>query len=273
VTAATVAPATATARPRIPRRTVRPITLEVIGLVFGALAWEIVGLAKVSRFLPPLHDVVGRIWDLLQSGQLREPLTQSLRNLLIGYAISVGIGVTIGTLMAVSKYVDYALRIYVNGLMATPSILLVPILYVVFGLSSFTLIAVIVLYATVFIVANTRSAVLGSRHDLTEMSQAFGAHPVRGFFEVTLRSAGPEIFGGLRLGMGRAVKGMFNGELLIAVVGLAQIERNYAGAFDATGILAIALTILIIAVVLTAALEALNRALNSWAVSHSRSSS
>jgi NitT/TauT family transport system permease protein len=273
VTALAAPAAATTQQPRIPRRKLRPVTLELIGLAFGALAWEIIGAAKVSRFLPPLHDVVGRIWTLLRTGQLGDPLTQSLRNLLIGYAISVGIGVTIGTAMAVSKYIDYALRIYVNGLMATPSILLVPILYVIFGLSSFTLIAVIVLYATVFIVANTRSAVMGSRHDLTEMSRAFGTHPVRGFFEVTLRSAGPEIFGGLRLGMGRAVKGMFNGELLIAVVGLAQIERTYAGAFDATGILAIALTILIIAVVLTAALEALNRALNSWAVSQARPAS
>lgn len=273
MTAVTATPAPATAQPRTPRREVRPITLEVIGLAVGALAWEIIGLAKVSRFLPPLHDVVGRMWDLLQSGQLSDPLATSLTNLLIGYAISVGIGVIIGTMMAVSRYVDYALRIYVNGLMATPSILLVPILYVIFGLSSFTLITVIVLYATVFIVANTRSAVLGARHDLAEMARAFGAHPVRRFFEVTLRSAGPEIFVGLRLGMGRAVKGMFNGELLIAVVGLAKIERTYAGAFDATGILAIALTILITAVILTGALEALNRGLNRWAVSHSRSRS
>lgn len=254
----------------LPRFAQSRATLTIVGLVVGAAIWEVLGLTHVSRFLPPIHSVFARVIDLWRTGQLRQPLTESVRNLVIGYAFSATVGVLIGTLMAVSKYVDYALRVYVNALMATPSILLVPVLYVIWGLSSFTLIAVIVLYTTVFVVANTRTAVSGARHDLSEMAKAFGAGATGGFFGVTLRSAGPEIFAGLRLGMGRAVKGMFNGELLIAVVGLAHLDRTFAGAFDATGILAIALVILMIAVILTGLLEFVNRTLNSWALGGSQ---
>jgi ABC-type nitrate/sulfonate/bicarbonate transport system permease component len=268
-----VAATDAVVLPRLPRFSQLPggaLGLEALGLLIGAIAWELVGLANVSQFLPPLHSVVARIGSLIANGQLESPLFSSLENLLIGFAVSVVGGVLIGTAMAVSRYVDYALRVYVNFLMAVPSVLLVPVLYEIFGLSSFTLIAVIVLYSSVFIVANTRTAVMSARADLTDMARVFGTPPVRRFFTITLRSAGPEIFGGLRVGMGRAVKGMFNGELLIAVVGLAQLDRTYAGAFDATGILAIALVILVIAVALAAIVEVINRALNGWAMTHGR---
>jgi len=242
---------------------------ECAGLVVGVVIWEILGLLKLYDWLPTAHAVFARVAKLFADGKLKTPLLDSLHNLAIGYAVSVVVGVTIGTLMAVSKWVDYTLRVYVSALMATPSILMVPILYVIFGLSSLTLIAVIVLYASVFIVANTRIAVSHADLDLTEMAQAFGAGQVKRFFQVTLRSAGPEIFAGLRLGMGRAVKGMFNGELLIAVTGLAALDSNFNGAFDTTGVLAIAVVVIALAVVLTALLEALNRVANGWAVSKS----
>ena len=245
------------------------LVLEIAGLVVGLIIWEILGQLKLYDWLPPAHAVFARVGKLFADGELKQPLLDSLHNLAIGYAVSVVVGVTIGTLMAVSKWVDYTLRVYVSALMATPSILMVPILYVIFGLSSLTLIAVIVLYASVFIVANTRIAVGRADHDLTEMAHAFGAGQFKRFFQITLRSAGPEIFAGLRLGMGRAVKGMFNGELLIAVTGLAALDSNFNGAFDTTGVLAIAVVVVALAVVLTALLEILNRIANGWAVSKS----
>src|SRR5262249_9128355 len=131
--------------------------------------------------------------------------------------------------------------------------------------SSFTLIAVIVLYASVFIIATTRSAVEGANRGLLDMARSFGAGPVAGFLWVTSRSAGPEILTGLRLGMGRAVKGMFNGELFIAVFGLAALDKNYEGAFDTTGILAIAVVVIVLAVLLATLVEIANRRLNGWA--------
>ena len=242
-----------------------PLTLEAAGLLVGLVAWEVIGALHVISWFPSLHDVLARVGELAAQGKLQEPLVQSLTNLVVGYVISVVVGVVLGAVMAVSKYVNFALRFYVDALMAAPSIMLVPVLYVLFGLSSFTLIAVIVLYASVFIIATTRSAVEGASRGLLDMARSFGAGPVAGFFWVTVRSAGPEILSGLRLGMGRAVKGMFNGELFIAVFGLAALDKNYEGAFDTTGILAIAVVVIVLAVLLATLVEIANRRLNGWA--------
>lgn len=257
---------------RAPRRRLLPrgqIGLEALGLLAGLVLWEVVGALHLISWFPSLHAVLGRIAELAAEGRLQEPLVQSVTNLVIGYLVSAVAGVVLGALMAVSKYVNFALRIYVDALMAAPSIMLVPVLYVLFGLSSFTLVAVIVLYASVFIVVNTRNAVAGASRVLHDMARSFGAGPVAAFFWVTLRSAGPEILSGLRLGMGRAVKGMFNGELFIAVFGLAALDKNYEGAFDTTGILAIAVVVIVLAVVLSTVVEFANRRLNGWALSPS----
>lgn len=257
---------------RAPRRWLLPrgqIALEALGLVVGLALWELIGAAHLISWFPSLHSVLGRVAELAAEGKLQEPLVQSVTNLVVGYAVSVVAGVVLGTLMAVSRYVNYALRVYVDALMAAPSIMLVPVLYVLFGLSSFTLVAVIVLYASVFIMVNTRNAVAGASSALHDMARSFGAGPVAAFFWVTLRSAGPEILSGLRLGMGRAVKGMFNGELFIAVFGLAALDKNYEGAFDTTGILAIAVVVIVLAVALSTVVEFANRRLNGWALSPS----
>lgn len=257
---------------RTARRRLLPrgqVTLEALGLVVGLALWELIGSTHLISWFPPLHAVMDRIVELAAEDKLQEPLLQSVTNLVVGYLVSVVAGVVLGTLMAVSKYVNFALRVYVDALMAAPSIMLVPVLYVIFGLSSFTLVAVIVLYASVFIVVNTRNAVAGASSALHDMARSFGAGPMTAFFWVTLRSAGPEILSGLRLGMGRAVKGMFNGELFIAVFGLAALDKNFEGAFDTTGILAVAVVVIFLAVVLSTLVELVNRRLNGWALSPS----
>ncbi|MBO0826385.1 MAG: ABC transporter permease subunit [Streptosporangiales bacterium] len=246
-----------------------PLALQALGLVVGLALWELIGALHLISWFPSLHAVLGRVGELAAQGKLQEPLVQSVTNLVVGYLVSVVAGIVIGTLMAVSKYVNFALRVYVDALMAAPSIMLVPVLYVLFGLSSFTLIAVIVLYASVFIMVNTRNAVAGASSALHDMARSFGAGPVAAFFWVTVRSAGPEILSGLRLGMGRAVKGMFNGELFIAVFGLAALDKSYEGAFDTTGILAVAVVVIVLAVVLSTIVEFANRRLNGWALSPS----
>lgn len=238
--------------------------VQPLSLLAGALTWEIVGVTGAVSWLPPLHAVIGRIGTLWADGELRAPLTDSLSNLMLGYLISVVGGLLIGTAMAVSTKVDHTLRIYVDMLMAAPSIMLAPVLFIIFGLSSMTLLSVIVLYAIVFIISTTRSAIAGTSSTLREMASSFGASRRQIFVQVMLREAAPEIMTGLRVGMGRAVKGMFNGELFVAVFGLAALDKRFEGSFDSTGILAIALVIVVIGVILSALIEMANRRLNGW---------
>ena len=239
------------------------LALQVTSLLAGALLWEVVGHFGHVSWLPALHTVLGRVGALWAAGELQGPLVDSLTNLTLGYAVSVVAGVAIGSAMALSKKVDYALRVYVDALMAAPSIMFAPVFFIIFGLSRATLLAVIILYACVFIVSSTRTAIAGASTNLQDMARSFGATRTQ-IFGVMVREAAPALMAGVRIGMGRAVKGMFNGELFVAVVGLAALEKRFEGSFDAAGILAVALVIIALAVLLASLLSLVNRALNSW---------
>jgi len=75
----------------------------------------------------------------------------------------------------------------------------------------------------------------------------------------------PLVFAGIRLGMGRAVKGMINGEMLIAFVGLGALAEKYGAQFDAAKVFAIAMVVLIIGLVNDAIVQTLENRLTRWA--------
>ncbi len=238
--------------------------VQMAALVTGLVLWQLGGMALHQPWLPPLSDVLAKIGGLWAEGELQAPLVESLINLVVGYGISVVVGVGFGTLMALFPKVNYALRFYVNGLLMAPSIVMAPIFFVFFGLSRWTLIAVILLYTIVYVIVNTYTAVREASSKLQEMAYCFGASKAQTFFNVTARAAGPLLMAGLRLGLARSLKGMINGELFVAVVGLGALDDEFDGAFDVAGILAIALVVITIAVVALALLQLVERRVNSW---------
>jgi ABC-type nitrate/sulfonate/bicarbonate transport system permease component len=65
--------------------------------------------------------------------------------------------------------------------------------------------------------------------------------------------------------MGRAVKGMIVGEIFVTVVGLGGLERRFSSSFDSAGIWAIVVVVVAAAMVLTTAIQGIDRVLNRWA--------
>lgn len=99
-----------------------------------------------------------------------------------------------------------------------------------------------------------------SRHryatfELQEMVRSFGTSRIATFWRIILRSAMPMVVAGLRLGMTRAIKGMIVGQLILSVFGLGHLSELYAGTFDSTGVLSIALVIVVIAMIAITLLE------------------
>jgi NitT/TauT family transport system permease protein len=236
----------------------------------GALAlllvvWQIGAGIMAAPWLPTFSDVLDRVMRLFSSGELPPILVSSLSNLAIGYVVSVVLGLVLGTAMALSVKVHYAFRALVDALLFVPPVLYAPLILAFLGFSDVALVAVIVMFAAFVITVNTQTAVSTVDAELREMVHAFGAGRREMIREVILPGALPQIFAGLRLGMGRAVKGMIIGELFVTVVGLGAIERRFASVFDAEGVWAIALIVISIAVVLMWAIELVDRLVNWWA--------
>jgi NitT/TauT family transport system permease protein len=81
---------------------------------------------------------------------------------------------------------------------------------------------------------------------------------------VLVRAALPGIFTGLHLGMGRAVKGMIIGQLILAVIGLGAYEARFQRTFDAAGLWSIAVIVVVAAIIFSWAVVLVDRIVNAW---------
>jgi ABC-type nitrate/sulfonate/bicarbonate transport system permease component len=231
----------------------------LLALLVGVAAWEVAGRALHYSFLPPFSNVLRAALELIASGQILGYLGASLVSLMVGYGLAVSSGVLLGLLMGRYRWVEYIFEMYINAFLAAPKIVFVPILYALFGVGRGTQVAVVFLSAFLIIVLNTMGGIRNVDVSYVEMARAFGASERQLFWKVLLPGALPLTMAGLRLGVGRAVKGMIKGEMFIALFGLGALLRKYGGRFDSERVFAILLVVISVALICTFAVRIIER--------------
>ncbi len=237
---------------------------NVISILSLAVLWEVTGRIMDSTLIPPLSRIGAAWWKLLASGKLAANLTLSLTTLAAGFFLAVAIGIVIGLLMGRFRAVEHFLDLYVNVLMSAPTTAFVPVLIMWFGLGVESRIAVVFLFAVFVIIINTMTGVKQVDSVLVEMARSFGAKEKEIFFKIILPAAMPAIMAGVRLGMGRAVKGMVTAEMLLTLTGIGAMIMQYGSSFATDSLFAVILTILIIAMITMQAVQWLDRRLTGW---------
>ncbi|MBM4260189.1 MAG: ABC transporter permease [Deltaproteobacteria bacterium] len=242
----------------------KPNTLRFLSVLTLTAAWEIAGRAGNARLLPPFSKVMSAWFDLLVSGQLFQALAISLQALVIGFLISLAIGVPLGLLMGRYRRLASFLDVYMTALLTVPMISFIPFLVIALGLGLHSRVWIVFLFAFVIIAINTAAGVRNVDPTLTEMAKSFGAKESELFAKVILPAALPMIMAGVRLGMGRAVLGMVTSEMILAVVGFGAMLMTFGASFNSPALFATILTIVLLAVALLALIQFLDRKLTPW---------
>jgi NitT/TauT family transport system permease protein len=237
---------------------------SALSLLIGAAIWELAGRALQLNFLPPLSRVLSAVLDLIASGQIASNLAASLVSLVVGYGLAVAGGVTLGLLLGRYRWAEFVAAPYINAFLATPKLVFVPILYSLFGLGRGVQVAVIFLNAFFVIVVNTVAGIRNVDASFVEMARVYGANEGQLFRKVLLPGALPLTMAGLRLGMGRAVKGMISGEMIVTFFGLGALLRKYGTRFDSAGVFAILLVVVGVALLCTLLVQAIERRVTAW---------
>ena len=240
------------------------LSTNVLSILSLAILWEAVGRAMDSSLIPPLTQIGAAWWKLLSSGKLLANLSMSLTTLAIGFCLAAFIGVVLGLLMGRFRAIEHFLDLYVNALMSAPTTAFVPVLILWFGLGMESRIAVLFLFAIFVIIINTMTGVKQVDTVLMEMARSFGAREREIFFKIMLPAALPAIMAGLRLGMGRAVKGMVTAEMLLTLTGIGAMIMQYGSSFATDSLFAVILTILMVALVAMKAVQWIDRRLTGW---------
>ncbi len=206
------------------------ITTASIGVML--LVWEVVGRNTNPIFGSYPTAIAAAAWEITASGELGTALLQSLRAFLLGFALSIVIGVPIGLVIGRSWITEAALGIYVTSGNAMPLVAVVPLLILWLGLGFKVKVAIVLLMSVFPIIMNTWLGVAAVPKALIEVGQTFVAPPSVILRRIVLPATVPYIMAGIRLAIGRAVVAMIIAEFFTTISGLGAIVINAANNFE-----------------------------------------
>lgn len=230
-------------------------------LAAGVCGWEFLARTSILASVPPFSSVIATVTSMSLDGRIAQPLAASLTSLAIGLSAAAVIGTLVGFLMARSYAIEHMTSIYLDALMAAPTLVYVPVLFAAFGVTRSAQVATVFLYAFFVITASTSAGIKGVDPRFIAMARAFGATERQVLRFVLLPASAPVVLAGLRLGTMRAVKGMVVGEMIIALSGLGALLKIYGAQFDMHGVLAVLLVIVLVSIACNALVGAVARAL------------
>jgi NitT/TauT family transport system permease protein len=243
-----------------------PVWLGLVSFGITLLLWEsAVRLGWINPFFTSRPvAIAARLGQELESGELRRNLTVSLAEFGAGYGASVVAGILAGVLAARFRTIEYLIDPFLWFLYSAPLIAFYPIFVIWFGLGMRMVIAVTFLLSVTQITLSTLSGIQSVDPGLLRAARSFGATERDLLWKVAIPASVPAVIAGLRLGIGRALMGVIITELFGATAGLGFSIAYYGGLLKTTDMLASLVVIVLLGVLCTQALSALEAHFDSW---------
>jgi len=210
----------------------KPLVVKAVTLVIVLGGWEIAGNYVNPLFLSSPSTIALAFVDLMRSGELPSAIANSLLSFSLGVSFAIVVGIAIGVVMGRIRMAEWVLEPYVNALYSTPSIALIPLFILWFGVGLVSKVIIIFTLSVFIVVINTFSGVKNLSQSVIDIGAAFGASERQIFWKVVLPAALPFIMTGLRLAVGRAVLAMIVAEFFTSIVGLGGMIVKYGNFFE-----------------------------------------
>lgn len=179
-----------------------------------------------------------------------EATLQSLKRLLIAFAIAITVGTTLGFLFARSRFLDDTLGFLVIALQTIPSIAWLPFAIIWFGLTDTSVIFITTLGATWTMAVAARTGIKNIPPIYLKAAQTMGTGMGwRMFSQVMIPAAFPHLITGLRTAWAFAWRALVAGELIAKGVGLGQILQDGRNLGDTSLMLCIVIIIAVLGTV------------------------
>jgi sulfonate transport system permease protein len=246
------------------RWTTAQIAIRIISLVVVLSAWEYVGRQINPVLFTYPTAVAAAAVKMIASGELWKYLSQSLIVLFAGLGLATVLGIALGLVMARFWVIDVALDTYITALYSIPSVALVPVLVLWFGIDISAKIAVVFLFTFFPIVINTQQGVKNVDDRLTEVGRAFRCSERQLWVHIVLPAAVPFIVTGLRLAIGRGLIGMVLADLYTAITGIGYLISRYASIYRTDAMFVPIATLGLLGITLTSLLRFVEKRVAPW---------
>jgi ABC-type nitrate/sulfonate/bicarbonate transport system permease component len=176
-----------------------------------------------------------------------------------GFGAGLLVGVPLGVFLGQTRRPRYMLEPFVVGLYTTPTVALLPVLILWFGIGDATKIGLVYLGAVFPILMNTQAGVENVDTNLRETARAFRASSWQMFRKLLLPAAVPYIMAGIRLAVGRGLIMVFVSELMIGNRGIGFLIAESGNRFRPAPMFVGIITLAVAGIVLTRLIRSFER--------------
>ena len=158
--------------------------------------------------------------SLIGKGTLWEHLLISLQRVGLGFLIGAILGITLGSLVGLNKWIAQLLMPTIGALRAIPSLAWVPLLLIWMGIYEEPKVTLIAIGAFFPVFTTVAAGLAAVDRNLIEVGRAYGLKGVSLVRKVLLPASAPTIFSGMRLGLAQAWLFLVAAELIASSKGL-----------------------------------------------------
>jgi len=260
----------ATALKSIKRRKQTVLFWQIAILVATLGLWE---LSSTMLWIDPFFyaspsAIAERLYDWALNGTTEGSLWYNLwvtmQEALIGFFAGSITGVFVGVGLGRNRFLSDIFSVYIKAINSIPRVVLAPIFIMIMGLGlpSKVALAFIMVFFVVF--ANAFQGVREADRNMIANARILGASNWQVTRNVIVPSAMSWIFASLHVSFGFAIIGAIVGEFVGARFGIGQLISIAKGTFDAAGMFAAIILVMIFTLVAEAIMTVIENRLAKW---------
>jgi NitT/TauT family transport system permease protein len=199
-------------------------------LFFAAIvaAWWIASASGrwSAVLLPSPHDVALYLWVSLRDGTLFSATLVTIKRLLIGYLIGLGIGLPLGMLMSANKWVEDTIGTLALGIQTLPSVCWVPLALIWFGQTEGAMLFVVVMGTVGSVTIAMDNGARSIPPIYARAARTMGSEGFHKWTHVIVPAALPFLVTGMKQGWAFAWRSLMAAEIYVTILtgfGLGQL--------------------------------------------------
>jgi NitT/TauT family transport system permease protein len=170
----------------------------------------------------------------------------SMRRIVLGYSLSVLVGVALGFLIATSEFLERTMGKLILGLQSLPSICWLPLAVLWFGLSENAILFVVLMGSVLAVAINTEIGVRHVPRIFLMAGKNLGAQGISLFSPVLLPASMPHLIAGLKQGWAFAWRSLISGEMIFVSLGLGHLLMMGRDLNDMSQVMAVMVLIMLL---------------------------
>jgi len=186
----------------------------VLVLILFLVVWSVGARIYDMVFLLPGPMIVAKTFisdfEIIFQGAMI-----TLREAFTGYILAITLGITVATVMSLSKIMERSLYPYAILLQTVPVVAVAPLIVLWFGFEMKSVIIISLIISLFPIINNTLLGLKSTSINLVELFNMHDASKFESFFKLRFPAAIPNIIAGMRISAGLSVIGAIVGEFII----------------------------------------------------------